>query len=74
MGPGSTEEVVARCAWVAEAVDALAARVRGLPPPSWTGPAAEELAVGVRHAVRLLDDGGAAVLRAGVVARGVGTG
>jgi hypothetical protein len=43
MGPGSTEEVVARCARVAEEADALAARVRGLPPPSWTGPAAEEL-------------------------------
>lgn len=74
MGPGSTEEVVDRCARVAEAVDALAARVRGTPPGSWTGPAADELAAGVRHAVRLLDDGGAAVHRAAAVARHVGVG
>jgi hypothetical protein len=74
MGPGSTEEVVARCARVAEEADALAARVRGLPPPSWTGPAAEELVAGVRRAVRLLDDGADAVHRAGVVARHVGAG
>jgi len=74
MGPGSTEDVAARCSRVAQEVDALAARVRGLPPPSWTGPAADELGSGVRHAVRLLDDGSEAVDRAGSVVRGLGAG
>ena len=71
MGPGSTEDVAARCARVARQVDALAARVRGLPPSSWTGPAAEELGAGVRQAVRLLDDGSEAVDRAGSMVRGL---
>ena len=72
MGPGSTEEVVARCARAADGVDALAARVRRLPPPSWRGPAAEELAEGVRRAAAWLDDGAAALHRAGAVARQAG--
>lgn len=74
MGPGSTEEVAARCVRVAEEVDALVARVQGLPPPSWTGPAAEELGAGVRQAVRLLDDAAEAVGRAGTAVRGLAAG
>jgi len=74
MGSGSTQEVAARCARVAEQVDALVARVRGLSPPSWRGPAAEELDEGLRRAARLLDDGGAAVDRAATAVRHLGAG
>ncbi|MFC3689040.1 hypothetical protein [Aquipuribacter hungaricus] len=72
MGSGSTEEVAARCARVADEVDGLVARVRGLPPPGWRGPAADGFDEGLRRAARLLDDGGAAVARAGAVVRHLG--
>ncbi len=74
MVSGSTGEVAARCARAAEAVDELAAAVRQLPPPSWTGPAAEELGQGVRHVVGLLDDGAEALGRAATAAGHVGAG
>lgn len=74
MGPGSTEQVAARCERVAEDVDVLVVRVRGLQPPSWTGPAADELASGLVHAARLLGAGGAALRRAGAAVRHLRTG
>ena len=67
-----TPGVGARCAQVAAEADALAARVAGLPPPTWTGPAADELGARVRHAVHLLDDGAEALHRAGGTAREAG--
>lgn len=52
-----------------EQVEALGARVRRLPPPSWTGPTAEAFSTGVARVARLLDGAADAVGRARAAAR-----
>lgn len=52
-----------------EQIEALGARVRRLPPPSWTGPAAEAFSTGVARVARLLDGAADAVGRVRAAAR-----
>lgn len=55
-----------------ERVEALAVRVRRLPPPSWTGPTSEAFSTGVARAARLLDGAAGSLARTGAVVRRLG--
>ncbi|MGJ7442453.1 hypothetical protein [Aquipuribacter sp. MA13-6] len=52
-----------------ERVEALAGRVRRLPPPSWTGPTSEAFSTGVVRAARFLDAAADSLARAAAAVR-----
>lgn len=54
-------------------VDALAGRVRCLPPPSWHGPTAEAFVASVARVSLLLDDASESARRAAAAADRLGT-
>lgn len=58
---------------VAVEVDALANRVRRLPPPSWWGPGAEAFAASLGRVSLLLDEAAGAAGRAGAAAARLGS-
>lgn len=72
-GPRPTgDHVAVRCAGTAREVEELASRLRRLPPPSWTGPAATAFEQGLHRPVRGLGAAAEGLRRADLAARRLG--